>query len=225
MGGWFSTEGPFFQTLDKIGRLILLDLVWLFCCLPVITIVPATTAFYYAVIKSIRRGRGYVMQEFFKSFRSNLGRGILLEIPIMLVGALLIFNYNLTAASEANEKNAVMIAVYYGMMILGIGFIAYLIPVLSRFSVSPMRIVKMAFGMEFRHLPTTVLMIVGTVVSVTMMASALLATDPEEGVAPLLATWALLPGAWCYVTTFLMEPVLRKYMPPPEEDNKEWYYE
>ena len=66
MGGFFSSDGPLYQFLDKVGHLVLLNIIWLLCCLPVATIIPATTAFYYATIKSVRRGHGYAFKEFFR---------------------------------------------------------------------------------------------------------------------------------------------------------------
>ena len=53
-----SIDGKIVSLLNKAGEIILLNMVFLLCCLPVITIGPALASLYYATIKSIRRERG-----------------------------------------------------------------------------------------------------------------------------------------------------------------------
>ena len=60
MGGIFNINSPFFRVMSKVFDVIVLSLLWTLCCIPVITIGPATTALYYAIVKSIRKDRGWV---------------------------------------------------------------------------------------------------------------------------------------------------------------------
>ncbi|MDE7300044.1 MAG: YesL family protein [Lachnospiraceae bacterium] len=214
-----------FQLLDRIGHLILLNFIWLLCCLPVITIIPATTAFYYATIKSVRRGRGYPLKEYWDSFRSNLKRGIPLDLVLVALGLLLVYNQR-AAAAAGTKEGAVFSMIYLVLLFFFTGFVVYICPVLSRFSIRVRRLARMASGMVFRHLPVTILLVAGTVGCGMLLLSALLVTDPQQGgAAPAAALVLLLPGGWCYLSTFLVEPVLKKYMPPQPEGDSSWYYE
>lgn len=224
MGNFFSSEGPLFQFLDKMGHLILLSLLWIFCCIPLVTVIPATTAFYYATVKSIRRGHGYPLKEFLGSFKNNLKKGIPLSAAWLAVAALLLFNIRTMWASET-QYGLVMSLIYLILIFYSIGFLVYICPVLSRFSIRTGRLVKMASIMVFRHLPVTILLSAGTGGCGILAYSAFRAVTSEEDVMPLIALLLLLPGIWCYVSTFLVEPVLKKYMPPPKEGESAWYYE
>ena len=68
MSGFFNLDNPFFSIMGKIFDMMVISVVYILICIPIITIGPATTALYYVVVKLIRRERGYVFSEFFKSF-------------------------------------------------------------------------------------------------------------------------------------------------------------
>lgn len=224
MGGFFSSEGPFYQFLDKIGHLILLNIIWLLCCLPVITIIPATTAFYYAIIKSVRRGHGYAIREFFTSFKNNLARGIPLSLVLVALGLLLTFNFKVAWQAQTKQSTAFAM-IYLILLFFYAGFVIYICPVLSRFSIRMRPLARMASIMVFRHLPVTILLMAGTGICGVFLYSAVSAAQSGTDTSPMLAMLFLLPGIWCFASTYLVEPVLKKYMPPKPEGDKSWYYE
>lgn len=224
MGNFFSSEGPLYQFLDKAGRLILISLVWILCCIPVVTVLPATAAFYYTVIKSIRRGHGYLLREYFSSLKSNIKRGILLSTIWLFTIALLLFNIRTMWASET-LYGLVITMLNLILIFFGIGFGVYICPMLSRFSIQTGRLVRLASVMVFRHLPVTILLSAGTGGCIMLVYLAFQTVSSEEDVMPLIALLLILPGVWCYISTFLVEPVLKKYMPPPKEGESAWYYE
>ena len=94
MSGIFNYENPIFSFLGKVIDLISLSLLWVILCLPVVTIGPATTALYYTVVKVIRKERSYLFREFFKSFKSNFKYGALATIIVIVLAAILLFDFN-----------------------------------------------------------------------------------------------------------------------------------
>lgn len=65
------SNSPVIAFLNKLTDLILLNILWILCCLPVVTAGAATCAAYYVSITSIRCGDGYVIRRFFSSFKSS----------------------------------------------------------------------------------------------------------------------------------------------------------
>ena len=49
-------ENPVIAFLNKMADLILLNLIFLLCCIPVVTIGPAITALYAVSLRSVRYG-------------------------------------------------------------------------------------------------------------------------------------------------------------------------
>jgi uncharacterized membrane protein YesL len=219
MSNFFNLENPVFVTLSRIFDLIFISIVYLLVCLPVITIGPANTALYYAVVKVIRKERGYLLREFFKSFRQNFKRGAIAGIIMLVVNSLLVYDvyYALNMANVDNTKGSIFLGVFIAFFLLAVSFNIYAFPILSRFEMTVKQLIKASVYMSMRHLLSTILMVV--IVAASVVAFFFV---------PLLIM--ILPGVATLLISLLMERVFRKYMPesegPGEETGKdEWYLE
>ncbi len=206
-------EGPIFTFLDKVGRMILLSVLWFVGCLPIVTIGTSTTALYYAVIKNIRRDHGTAFQEFWRSYRSNLKRGVPATVILLLIGYLLAVNFAYLTADGMDGSNFLL----WGSVIIAflcIGIFVYLWPVLSRFSMGLMNAVKLSFVMAIRFIPITIALAAGTVLICYLQMFVL--------PIPFIL---ILPALWIWIVTYPMEHVLRKFMPPKQDEDEAWYYQ
>lgn len=208
----FRLDSPLVIFFTKTGELILLDICWLIGCIPIVTIGTSSTALYYAVAKSIRRDAGYPVQEFFRSYKSNLKRGTAASVLFLLLGFVLYFNRE-TAANAITAAGIAGVVAYDGIAAVLAGILLYLFPVLSRFSFRLTEGFKLSFVMMIRYLPMTAVILAGTVIVFRFWAYYL--------PIPLIL---VLPAAWCYLLSFFMEKALLKFMPKPEEGSNEWYY-
>lgn len=208
----FHSEGPVFSFLDKVGQMILLNLVWILGCLPIVTVATSTTALYYAVMKNIRRDYGTAMGEFWHSYRANLKRGIPISVVGLVVAGILVWNIRIMTQSQQDNNLLLWGSVILLALLCAIAI--YICPVLSRFNMKAGAACKLAFVMAIRFLPITVLLAAGTVALVYLQIFVL-----------PIPTVLLLPSVWCWTTTFLMEKALRRFMPPKEEKDDSWYYQ
>ena len=74
MSNLFNMDNPLFSILSKICDMLFISIIYIFLCIPIITIGPASTALYYTMVKVVRKERGYIFREFFKSFKLNFKR-------------------------------------------------------------------------------------------------------------------------------------------------------
>ncbi len=210
----FSGDTKFARFMNKVGDIILLSILWIVCCIPIITMGASTTAAYYAAAKVIRHNTGYEWNEFFKSFRLNFKSTIGMNLVFVICVAFLAFNF--IVMGGANEELFFYLKMVYIVIgVLLIGVYAYAYPIMSRFNLKGGKIMLMSLQLFFRHFPTT-MGIVGlfflTVFGMYMLP------------------WAffILPGLFMFTVTFLMERILLKYMPKPEEGSEEaerWYFQ
>lgn len=213
MKSFFSSETLFARIMNKIGEMILLSILWIVFSLPIITIGASTTAAYYTAAKVLRHDTGYEFRMFLKSFRLNFKQTIGINLIFVVIVAFLIFNFIFTHG-EIEEIDFYLRMIYIGISLFILGYYIYLYPVLSRFTLGTGKLLIMGMQMMFRHFPTTLALVslcILTIVGIYFMP------------------WAALvfPGVYMYVKTFLMERVMRKYMPKPEEGSEEeenWYY-
>ncbi|MCD7832927.1 MAG: hypothetical protein LUH00_02900, partial [Lachnospiraceae bacterium] len=172
----------------------------------------AVTSFYYATIKSIRRQRGTPVGEYFGSMRRTIKKGILLTLEVVIWFGLL---YVGRRYSQVNERTR-MVTVYTVLMLVSAGVAVYVFPVFSRFEMKLTGCWKLAFLMCIRFLPYTVVILAGTAGIAWL----------QFYVLPMPCI-LFVPGLWCLVITFMVEPALLAYMPKPEEGlaKDAWYYE
>lgn len=61
--------------LNKVADLVIVSVLWCLCSLPVITIGASTSALYYAVVKSVKEDKSYVVSSFWAALKMNLKQG------------------------------------------------------------------------------------------------------------------------------------------------------
>jgi len=219
MSGFFNLENPVFQLLGKVCDMLFVSVVYIVLCLPIVTIGPANTALYYAIVKVIRRERGYIFREFFRSFKLNFKRGaivgILLTLAMIILGFDILYAWGLTEPDSS--KGSLLMGVFIGIAFLVISFSIYVFPILSRFDMTVKQLFKAAVYMSMRHIHFTILMIAVNIAAVVVVYFFF----PFIFIAP--ATTVL-------VNSLMMERIFKKYMPksegPGEETGKdEWYLE
>lgn len=91
-GSSFKPDNPVFRSLGRLGDLVGLNVLWLLCCLPVVTAGAATTALFYVARKMALGETCFVRRDFFRSFRANWKQGALLGLGFLLTGALFFFD-------------------------------------------------------------------------------------------------------------------------------------
>ena len=210
--GLFSQDGRFARFMNLLWGLIVTSGLWIVCSLPVVTAGAAASAAYYAVAKTVRFHTGTTAQEFFRCFKQNLRQSLPLSIGLTLALALVVVEPMYLYSDAAVPLW--FLYVFYLMALLLAALGLYVWPCLSRFEMGNMALLRMGVVLMFRYLHYTLALLAGL--------GALLA-----GI--YLMPWGLplFPGLAVYGETFLMERVLLRCSPKPEEGSpeaKKWYY-
>ncbi len=222
MSRFFSPDNKFFTGMSKIFDMLVLSLLWLILCLPIITIGPASTAFYYTVVKVIRRERSYLLKEFFRSFLLNFKQGAVLTLiyVVFIVVSYVDFCYAMQLMKEGKQFGSVMMGIFIVLCVFVIFSMVYVFPVLSRFTVTIKNLFKWAFFLSIRHIGWTLL------IAFMFVAFGVIMVFSFFWMPPLVI---ILPGVYTLVASFPMEKVLKKYMPQEETTEEDgidrWYNE
>ena len=214
---FFDSESPFFRFLGRVLDIVVLSVLWLICSLPIVTIGPASAALYYSCAKCLRHQEPGPYRNFFSAFRQNLKTGIGATVVFLLLTILLSAGYQLLAA-VAGVGSSVWDAVrvmYLVLLVIPVSVAACAFPLLSRFTYTVGTLLSNSLRLTFRHLPRVV-----AAGALTVTAVALTALFWYYGV------MLLTPALCALLSTFLLEPVFRKYTPEEElEEGTEppWY--
>jgi len=155
------SDSPVIAFLNKATDLILLNVLWILCCLPVFTAGAATAAAYYVSITSIRCGDGYVVKRFFASFKRNFAQITPIWIGILLAGFILtmdmLYWYRL---GSGFGKTMFIVSVVVGFMLLI--WILWIFPVFAKLEGKTGTLLKNAAAFAVGYLPYTVIILVIT---------------------------------------------------------------
>ena len=158
MARFFRFDSPLMIGLGKIMDFILLSVLWILCCIPVITIVPSTVALYYVMLKMARKEEVRPVAGFFHALKDNLKQGSILTLIFTAAGILLFLDYRImTMQTEA--IGSVLRAVFLLLTILAAAVMLYTFPLQARFSNSVFRTLKNAMLLALVKLPNTILLL------------------------------------------------------------------
>ena len=196
----FDFGGGYTGMLGKIFDLLLVGILWIICCLPILTIGASTTALYYSVVKSVKKGNGYTFREFFHAFRVNFVPATGIWAAVAGVTFLVQLNMGILIQKTSGYTGLFFICFYFLVSVFLFAAACYVFPALSRFDMSAGWILKLGMYMAVRYILTTlaVFLVIGCV---------------------LALFWALpmsiffTPGAAIFIISDFMERVLEKHMP------------
>lgn len=214
MQGFFNYDNPVWRFIGKLGDLILLNILWIICSIPIFTIGASTTAVYYVTMKLVRDEDDSVIKSFFRSFTSNFKQATAIWLILMAAGALFGFDlwFFFTNQMHFSETiRLVLTAVFGGGTLILIFVTLYVFPLQSRFYNPVKRTLFNAFFMSVRHLLQTIGMI-GTDVIVAAGAWLSMYYAPQIFILFLLFGMPLI----AFVNSFYFESVFKRYMPKTE---------
>ncbi len=169
----FNPDNVVFRAIAKIGYVWYLNILWLVCSLPIVTIGASTTALIYSCMK-LRHEDGYVTKNFFHSFKENFKQSTAIWLIYAVVGALLalamIFWNNATLPFHQAAWAVVLLLV----IVYVISFL-YVFAIQSKFYNSIRNTIKYSFLLAYSNLGETILMglIVFGVVALNLLTNTL----------------------------------------------------
>lgn len=159
----FNPENLFFRTLSRGVDLVGLSLLWLLFCMPIVTIGPASAALYYTVVKVFRHKKDEAFRTYLRAFRDNLKQGIPVTLICIPIAVFLAWGYNVMVNNVSTDAGVVMYMIYYVLLVVPAGICCYLFPLMGRFAFQTGNLVGTSLFMAFRHLPSTVIVVMLTI--------------------------------------------------------------
>lgn len=159
------TDNVVVRALNKICDMVCLNVLWLICCIPIITIGASTTALYTIMLKMVKNEEGYIFRGFFKAFKSNFKQSTIIWIILLLLGIVCWIDYRV-AGVIPGTAGFVLRAVFLLVGFILLSVIIYVFPLTARYENTIRATLRNALILTVGKLPYTVLMVVVTVGSV-----------------------------------------------------------
>lgn len=154
----FDLDNPLMRGLAKITDIVVLNLLFLLCCLPVITAGASAAALYAMTLKMVRNEEPPIVRGFFRAFRENLKQGIFFGLVFTLVvGAILINLFLLGDRTEGMAQAVKAVCIAMGILVTALSL--YVFPIIARFQMDVKEIFRNAVLISVTQLPRTGIML------------------------------------------------------------------
>lgn len=155
MREFFNSDNWFLQFMSKVLDLILLNFLWIFFSLPVITIGASTTALYYVTLKICDNTEGYIFRSFVKAFASNLRQATISWLIFLFSGGILFLDFRYWI-SYNSPLRYIIIILTITVIILYLIISLVFFPLLARFQNTLIMNFKNTFIIAIKHFLTLI---------------------------------------------------------------------
>lgn len=153
----FNFDSPFMLRASRVASLCILNILWIVCCLPIVTIGPATVAMNYVIFQYHNQLSDEVVRPFFRAFRRDFWQSMLLGIPVSIVCALLFFNGLYIYGNYPDQFHPLWIPFVLMLLIAG-AVITFGFPLLARYSLTLRQVVNNSLIFFVQNLPGSLVM-------------------------------------------------------------------
>ena len=155
MGNIFRWDSPFMQKVSKAGNLILLNILWILCSIPVLTMGAATAALYHVIFQYQTADEDTAFKPFFRAFIKDFKQATLLWIPTLAIITLLILDLRYLFAYGGSSLIWVVVIVASVVFLM---IQTQLLPQVARFENKLGTIIKNAALLTILHMPSAFIM-------------------------------------------------------------------
>jgi len=210
----FNPDSRIMIFLSRVADLVILNILWLVCCIPVVTIGASTTAMYHVIRHWQKDSVSSVVRDFFQSFKEDFKQAtpvyLILLIPTVAVvmNAMLIFNPENSAAVPSY-----LLVIWFISALILLFISSFVYPVMAFFADSIFKTLRNAMVLALAHLPRTIL------ISVLNLLPVILLFVNLSFFLQSSIFWLLIGGALvAYLNMSILKPVFKKLVPSEFED-------
>ena len=204
----FNYDNPVWRFIGKFWDELVVNLLWIICSIPIVTIGASTTAMYYVTLRLVRDEDGYTIRSFFKSFKDNFKQATAIWLIFLAVGLILGFDlYFVLTMMAYSTLRTVMTTVFLALLFIWFAMFTFVFPLQSRFYNPVKKTIFNAFFMSIRHIFYTIGIVVMDVVLVLLTLTMI----------PQLLMFGVALIA--FVNSFFLNAVFKKYMPKDDRED------
>ena len=210
----FNPDSRIMIFLSRVADLVILNILWLVCCVPVVTIGASTTAMYHVIRHWQKDSVSSIMRDFFQSFKEDFKQAtpvyLILLIPTaaVVMNAMLIFNPENSAAVPSY-----LLVIWFISALILLFISSFVYPVMAFFADSIFKTLRNAMVLALANLPRTIL------ISILNLLPVILLFVNLSFFLQSSIFWLLIGGALvAYLNMSILKPVFKKLIPSEFED-------
>ncbi|WP_365941413.1 YesL family protein [uncultured Clostridium sp.] len=139
--------------MNRIADLFILNILWIFCSLPIVTIGAATTALYSINLKILNKEEESLIKTFFKAFKENFKKSTIIWLFILIISIVLGFNLIFWLKCGLSLSYFALPFIFFSLLIFFISNSIYI----SNTNKNKIFYIKYCFVIALKNLPYSLL--------------------------------------------------------------------
>lgn len=154
MNSLFHYDGYLNRILTKLMYIAALNLLFLICSIPVVTIGASCTAMYTVLFRFVRNDEPDILKTFFKAFRENLKKASCIWAAMLAVAGTLAVNYYALHHMDGGWKEALRVFFNF-IFIIWVMLWVYIFPAAAYYKNSVLGYFQFSVRVAIVNLPVT----------------------------------------------------------------------
>ena len=150
-------DSPIMSFLARVADLVILNVLWLLCCLPVVTAGASTTAMYHVVRHLQEESTSSVTRDFFRSFKSDFRQATPVYLLLLIPAAAVVMNAWILSAQSSDVVPVYVRAIWMVSALMLTFVVSFVYPVMAYFDDTVWKTLRTAAVLAVAKLPRTVL--------------------------------------------------------------------
>ncbi len=193
--------------LNTIGDIVIANLLFAVCCLPIVTIGPALCALHHCMLRTVKGNNNGTVKTFFRALRENFFQSLLIWLGILAVIAILLVNIRFLRQMPETMFRTVLLYLSYALGVLTAIVFLYIFAVIAAFAGPIKHHFKNSILFAFMHFPSTMLIALVSLLPMYM-------TYQDLELFPMYAfCWASFGfGLTAYIDALMFYRMFRPYL-------------
>lgn len=207
MGKIFDYENKFFQALEGIANIVILNFLFIICCIPVVTIGASVTATYSVSMSIVEDREPYIFKEFFKKFKENFKQSTIVWIILAFIGVFIAVDFYICGLLSSGIVSVILKFILTLVSVI-LGFVViYVFPLISKFENSVKNTLVNAILISIQNLPYTIAMLI-----ISLLPIGSLFIFPNYWGQIIFFDTAISYGIVAYINSIFLSKILNKYI-------------
>ncbi|MGN1267216.1 MAG: YesL family protein [Dorea sp.] len=206
----FNEDNFLTAALLRLWDLVLANLLFILCSIPLVTIGPALTALYHCTLRIVKGNHSGTLKTFFRAFKQNFKQSIIVWLVTVLMAMIIYSNFSFLKQIDSTFAEILTYSTFGITVILAI-FNIYIYPVIAAFEGSLKALIKNAFIFASVNFIKTILMLL-------IWGFPLLMTYMDVQLQPLyvFCWFFFLFATLAYICSFMLYKMFKPYLPKDE---------
>lgn len=137
-------ESRLVRVLDVFGNIFALNVLFVICSIPIITIGASTAALYSVTLKLVKKEEGPIIKSYFKAFKSNFKAATITWV-LVLIAVIVIFVEYLFGCNVESSLGTLYLVLSIVETVLLAFTLPFLFPLIARYDNTIFNTIKNAF--------------------------------------------------------------------------------